>query len=363
MTEKNDFQPDWVSVPGDTIIDLLEEQNLSTIEFALRMGLTVADANELLHGRASISIEIARRLEGVIGGSAEFWMTRESQYRQGVARLQLAVRGAEGDQWIRELPVKDMIKFGWVESTPGSGGNITACLRFFGVPDVRTWRERYRDIIDMAAFRTSPSFRSHPGAIAAWLRKGELDGESLDCKSWDASLFEEVLLGIRSLTRKKDPKIFIPELKERCAECGVAVAIVRAPSGCRASGATRFLSRSKALLLLSFRYLSDDHFWFTFFHEAGHLLLHGKKVIFLEGPNMLSTKEEDAANEFAARILVPSELQSGLLSLDANGLEVVRFARRVGVSPGIVVGQLQHLRRIRRDQLNNLKRRFSWSSD
>ncbi len=162
------------------------------------------------------------------------------------------------------------------------------------------------------------------------------------------------------LTRKRDPKLFIPELKRRCAECGVAVVIVRAPTGCRASGATRFLSRDKALLLLSFRYLSDDHFWFTFFHEAGHLLLHGKSALFLEGPNMLSTKEEEEASGFAARTLIPSEFRPGLLDLGVDGRQVIRFARLVGVSPGVVVGQLQYLRRLSPRQLNNLKTRFRW---
>ena len=116
-------------------------------------------------------------------------------------------------------------------------------------------------------------------------------------------------------------------------------------------------------MLLSFRYLSDDHFWFTFFHEAGHLLLHGKNALFLEGDNIASTKEEQEANEFAAGILIPTEFQAALLSLPVDGRDVIKFARLVGVSPGIVVGQLQHLGRIKPNQLNSLKRRYSWVTD
>jgi HTH-type transcriptional regulator/antitoxin HigA len=141
------------------------------------------------------------------------------------------------------------------------------------------------------------------------------------------------------------------------------VVIVRAPTGCRASGATRFVSASKALLLLSFRYLSDDHFWFTFFHEAGHLLLHGEKALFLEGAEMSATKEEEEANEFAARVLIPPEFHTALLDLSVNGREVIRFAKFTGVSPGIIVGQLQHHGRVKRNQLNSLKRWFKWGSD
>jgi len=117
------------------------------------------------------------------------------------------------------------------------------------------------------------------------------------------------------------------------------------------------------MLLLSFRYLTDDHFWFTFFHEAAHLLLHADKCIFLEGDDKLSTAEEQEANAFAADALIPVEYQEEMLSLPANAIAVIRFAKKVGVSRGIVVGQLQHLGRIRRNQLNNLKQRYSWSND
>jgi len=362
MLESDNFKPDWISAPGDTMADILEERNLSLAEFAKRMGHTPEDANELLRGRAMITIETARRLEIALGASAAFWMIRESQYREDVARLQPKERGSAEAGWLSELPLKDMIKFEWLKPAPRSAEEVATCLRFFGVPDIEAWRETYRSVLENVAFRTSSSFDAQPGAVAAWLRQGEIESASIECNRWDAKRFQEVLSDVRPLTRKKNPTLFIPELVKRCAECGVAVVIVRAPSGCRASGATRFLSPSKALLVLSFRYLSDDHFWFTFFHEAGHLLLHGKKALFLEGANIASTKEEKEANEFAARVLIPPEFQAALLHLRVNSLEVIKFARRVGVSPGIVVGQLQHLGQFEPNQLNSLKRRFRWGS-
>jgi Zn-dependent peptidase ImmA (M78 family) len=112
--------------------------------------------------------------------------------------------------------------------------------------------------------------------------------------------------------------------------------------------------------LLSFRFLSDDQFWFSFFHEAGHLLLHGDGGFFLEGDDTPSTTQEQEANDFAEGALVPPEFQEALLRLPLNGREVIRFAHRLGVSPGIVVGQLQHHGKFTYRQLNNLKRRFKW---
>jgi HTH-type transcriptional regulator/antitoxin HigA len=360
MSDKKDFNPDWVSPPGDTIADILEERSYSQLEFAQRMGYTPKYVNELIKSRAPISPETARKLELVLGATADFWIARDTQYRGSTLHPPTDVEHKDQEVWLKELPVKDMLQYGWLSKTLFATNRAAACLRFFGVADVQAWRATYQNVLEMAAFRTSPSFRSQPGAVAAWLRQGEIESASLECKPWDHKVFQSALAEMRFLTRKRNPKLFLPELSRRCADCGVAVAIVRAPEGCRASGATRFIAPSKALLLLSFRYLSDDHFWFTFFHEAGHLILHSKKALFLEG-GAVSTAEELEANEFSARTLVPPEFQNKLERLKVERHEIRNFAKSIGVSPGIILGQLQYRGKARRNQLSTLKARFRWA--
>lgn len=111
MPSTHEFHPDWVSAPGDTIADILRERGLSVDEFAVHIGHTPDQANDLLQGRATITIGIARRLEQAVGGSVEFWMSRDFQYRQDVVRLQPVDK-----EWLRDLPIGDMIKFGWLGS-------------------------------------------------------------------------------------------------------------------------------------------------------------------------------------------------------------------------------------------------------
>jgi len=355
MARRMEFRPNWVSAPGETIADILRERELSLSEFSRRIGESPDAVNDLLQGRAAISIALARKLEAVLGASVEFWMSRDFRYRQEAVKLDRTE-----EEWISEIPIGDMIKFGWLTPIPHASEEMAACLRFFDVRNVKEWRAKYAVVARASLFRTSPSFDSRPGAVAAWLRRGEIEADGIDCRPWNAERFRASLPSLRSLTRKKEPRSFLPELKSRCAECGVAVAVVRAPNGCRASGATRFLSQDKALLLLSFRFLTDDHFWFTFFHEAGHLLLHGRQDIFLEGPDIPQTVEEREANEFAANTLLPENFVSDLFALSADVRRVMRFARRLGVSPGVVVGQLQHRGKIKHSQLNRLKRRYEW---
>ncbi len=359
MTNNSLFQPDWVSPPGETISGVLYEKDISQQKFAEMMGSTLGQVKKLLNGNEPITLEIAQKLEDRLGASLAFWINRESQYREDTVRLKL--EASERKEWLKKLPLRDMIKSGWVKPFSKTEEKAAECLRFFGVRNIDEWYKSYDDLLMVTAFRISSSFDSQPESVVTWLRQGEIESKSIECKPWNAAYFQETLSQIRPLTRIKDPKIFIPELRALLAKCGVALAIVPTPSRCCASGATYFVSPNKALLLLSFRYRSDDHFWFSLFHEAGHILLHGNKSIFLEATDKSSTKEEEEANNFAAEILIPNEFQSELKNLKANNWrQIIRFAKKIGVSPGIIVGQLQHSNIINHNQLNKLKTRFKW---
>ena len=192
---------------------------------------------------------------------------------------------------------------------------------------------------------------------------GEIIGASQKCKNWDKEKFTQNLDKIKELTRIKSPNQFIPKLIEYCTDCGVAIAILPTPKGCRASGATRFLNENKALMMLSFRYLSDDHFWFTFFHEAGHLILHeDKQNTYLENLDRKSNQSEKEleANIFAGEALVHYNYHGEMRNLRSNKRRIIKFAMQQGISPGIVIGQMQYHGIVKPEYLNSYKRRYNW---
>lgn len=354
-TTSHPFSPAWVSAPGETIRDALYSRDVGVDEFATAMGLTRSAAEGLLRGEQVMSLGLARQLERVVGGSAEFWMMRDFHYRRGEPAM-------GSTDWLRLIPVGEMTRWGWIRATENRTDRVKACLEFFGVPTVAAWQARFGPGDGRVAFRTSSRFRSNPGATAAWLRKGEIEAAAMSCRTWEPLQFRAALTRLRTLTKVGFPSRFVPVLQRVCAASGVAVVIVRGPRGCRASGATRFLDGDRAVILLSFRHLTDDQFWFTFFHEAGHLLLHEARLRqsgwTLDEADWQGS-QEDAANEFAEKVLIPSEFRAELETVRPTVTAVVRFAVRAGISPGIVVGQLQH-RGLARDRLNGLKRHYSW---
>jgi Zn-dependent peptidase ImmA (M78 family) len=156
--------------------------------------------------------------------------------------------------------------------------------------------------------------------------------------------------------------VFQPRLTEWFAACGVAVAFVPELPKIRASGATRWLTPSKALIQVNLRYKTDDHFWFTVFHEAWHVLNDSKKMLFVD-TERFDGEHEEAANRFAAEQLVP-QVELTALAFSRRHLskaDIVAFARRQGIAPGIVVGQLQHRRLLPFAHCNELKRTFVWA--
>lgn len=360
MPSEECFQPNWASPPGDTIAELMRLKGLALEQLARRLECSVSAAKDLIAGLASIDDGRAKQLESLLGPSAKFWSTRELQYRKSLARIGAEPDVASQQEWIRLFPMADMISFGWIQRRSSLSDKLDECLKFFGVSTVRDWYQAYGSLLRAAAFRTSASFKSNPAAVIAWLRWAELRSKDIECAPWNPKRFAAALREVRSLTRLKSPKDFLPRLIEICAACGVAVVVARAPEGCRASGATRFVSEKKALIVLSFRHLSDDHFWFTFFHEAGHLLRHNKSALFIEDGSEVTAAEEKEANEFASRVLIPD--QEALLNVRLGYKDIIKFAWEIGIAPGIVVGQLQHLGRLDRSRLNRLKRRYTWAA-
>jgi Zn-dependent peptidase ImmA (M78 family) len=313
----------------------------------------------LLSGTERIEPSIADFLAQNVGATSSFWLKRQEMFDAALGRVAKAIPANDAKDWLRTLPLREMHHSGWL-GLSSQESRLRAALSYFGVTSPDEWRERYAEHATKYSYRTSRTFKSKLGALSAWLRQAELQAINIKCAKWNRDKFVRGLDEIRKLTRLKSPLMFMKPLRDICAAAGVAVVFVKAPSGCRASGATRFVSKDKALIILSFRYLSDDHFWFSFFHEAGHLVLHGSDSIFVDGEAAETTEKEKEANSFAARILIPLSEFDRLLALRANFKQIVRFAVSIGVSPGIVVGQMQHHGLLGQHQFNRLKRRYSW---
>lgn len=351
------FKPDYAVVPGETLRETLASLNMSQAELAERCGRPKKTINEIIAGKAAITAETALQLERVLGIPASFWTKLESNYQETKARLKEEQNLREQVAWLNHFPLKAMARFGWLTLQKDPVENLRKLLNFFGVAGSAEWEEIW--LAPQANFRKSQVFEKNPHALAAWLRQGELRATAQPCADFQAVPFRKALEKIRGFTTLNPMDCFI-QIQEFCAQAGVCVVHVPELPGTHAYAATRWLNGKRAIIQLSLRGKTDDHFWFSFFHEAGHVLqMKIKSVVIHSDEEKTKTDQEYAADHFARNYLLPEKVFNQFLAgKDFSEQNIIRFAQRLQVSPGIVVGRLQYERRIPYSFCNHLKNKI-----
>ena len=362
MSENNyKFEPDWLHLvaPGESIFEAIQDKNLSQTTFAKYMDYSDKHIHKLITGQASISEDTALRLEKVLSIPARFWMNLENAYREALAKKKEAEALSKNSEWLKQIPLQDMIKFNWIEKYSDKGLQIIESLKFYGVASVDAWHKQELDY--KVAFKAYDKCNMDKVAIQTWLRKGEIEANAIFCNSFDKVKLKTSLGKLRALTLIKNPSGFLPKLTALCANCGVAVVLVQTPNKCPMGGATKWLSSDKALLMLSARGKNDGSLWFSFFHELGHILKHNKKKLFLEGGKGFCNHNdlEDEADKFASEVLIPAKYMNEMTGLKSKQA-VIDFSNKIGVSSGVVVGRMHHEKVIHYSYYKDLQTKYKY---
>lgn len=354
---KNPYLPDYAVHPGEILEEECEVYAMQQVELAHRLGVARKTVNEIIKGKAPITSDMALKLERVFPQPAHFWNNLQRNYEQTLARLAEQERLRAHLDWLKQVPVNAMVKLGWIEKLKDKTAQLEAVLHFYGIAAPEQWQVVWEN--HQVAYRQSQRYQACAYAVSAWLRQGEIEAQRLSCAAFDKTRFAAVLDEIRSLTREM-PEVFQSRLVELCAAAGVAVVFVPELPKTGVSGATRWLG-GKALVQLSLRYKSNDQLWFTFFHEAGHILKHGRKAIFIEGTGLDGVQEAEA-DAFARDTLIPpGAYQRFLAEWDGRSLAPVeKFAEEIGIAAGIMVGRLQHEGKLTHQVGNKLKVSYQW---
>ncbi|UTH75678.1 ImmA/IrrE family metallo-endopeptidase [Chromobacterium sp. IIBBL 290-4] len=358
MSESSEFNPHWTSSPGATITDLINIKNIEKTELANFINLGLRETDQLLRGDVVITVRIAELLSKHLGGSSDFWLIRESNYREDLIKIEQLKEKESLTQWAKKFPVREMRKRGWLDDKLDS---LESILSFFSARSAEEWENIYSRKIAASAFRASKKLDEDIYSTIAWIRQGEVCAEKITCRPWSKEILNDSISRLRNLTIIKDPLAYLPIVQKILAECGVAFVIEKTITGCRVSGVTTFLSNNKAMILQSGRYGTNDHFWFTLFHEIGHLILHSSKSTFLDYDSLSNQHHphEIEANIFSQNTLIPPHYQEQLINLQPNYRSILKFAKKINIAPGIIVGQLQYRGLLPRHHLNKLKEKIS----
>lgn len=328
------------AVPTGSFLDeWLDENKMTRAELARRLGVSRKHVSLLVAGRVPLSFPLAEDLELVTGVSARVWNNYEALYQADLARLRkdavLEGRFAEA----LKFPIEYLRRRGHVKAEwSNKAGVVRDLLEFFGVADFDSLLAYAPQ--QLAAYRQSQAFEIDEFAVCSWIRCGFLEATQRKVEEFDPERLKAALPQLRSLSIEEN---FGQRIVDLTAEAGVAVVFDSGPSGTRCSGVTHWAD-STPVVQLTDRGKKNDRFWFTLFHELGHVLLHSRHRVFVEGASVDEADVDDAeseANDFARDTLISPDnwaKRPRTRSLDA----IRAYAAEIGIHPGIVVGRMQY---------------------
>ncbi|MDE5878022.1 MAG: ImmA/IrrE family metallo-endopeptidase [Muribaculaceae bacterium] len=349
---KNQYTPRTVSHPGVTLSAKIQEMGMSIREFALRTAKPEKTILAVIRGDSSITADMAVIFENVTMIPAHFWIARQRNYDEFLAQSRMAKRIETSSAWADSFPAELMVKYGWIQPFTDLSSKTKSLLRFFAVTSADAWENYYINQQLKVAFRISLRSTSNPYAISAWLRQGDRQATAivLSEKYSDKKLRQYILNMKRLMVNKPDN--WSVQLQELCALCGIKLVYTQSLPEAPINGATRWLASRYPCIQMSCDEKRYDTFWFSFFHEIGHILLHGKKDFFLENidyDNKENDKEMEADN-FSANLLLSQSQEKQIVSTgDFSAESIMKYAESFGTHPLIIIGRLRYLHLVSED--------------
>jgi HTH-type transcriptional regulator/antitoxin HigA len=336
------YIPDIAFHPGETLKEILEEKGMTNKELALRTNKPEKTISKVVNGTSALTPDMAIAFETVLGLPAQFWMNLQRDYDETSARLNHVKNCQDAQEWARQFPYPKMVELGWVPKTSKAEEKAHNLFRFFEITTEAAWEKSYVEGGLRVAARLDLAHNVKKHAITAWLRKGELEVKGVELPSFSKTQLKKIIPELKTIMIAGQSGFF-NELRSICASAGVCVILVPSLPSATIHGCSRWINGMPVIQLCE-RYKRYDRFWFTFFHEIAHVLLHGSKYVSLEMNNYETDAEpkEQEANDWAGEQLFSNEDLDRLKQMDYSNPKVVKkFAQEINTHPCIIVGRLQ----------------------
>ena len=356
MDKNKKYNPDLAIHPGVTLKEELDFLGLSQVELSQRSGLSTKTISQIINEVEPITSETAIKFERALGISADFWSNLQKNYELSVARIEAEKMISEEIAEAKKFSCyNELADLGYVEKTRDWALKTKSLLKHFALNSFSLLQG-----VEQVAFRqSSGSFDSL--SLAAWLRCGALEAKKIEVQEFDKNKIKEILPELKKLTMLPDG--FGKKLQELCASVGIAVVFVPYFKNTKVNGASRWIG-GKAVIQLNTKGSFSDIFWFTFFHEIGHILLHGIKDQFIDYNGMDKDEKEREADKFASETLIPQSEYEKLLSIGGpNPTRIASFAHLNGIGKSIVYGRLAHDKLVNWRTIGRLRQKLVIKND
>ena len=346
--------------PGQYVEELIEDYNVTQKEFAERLGVSAKTVSKLVNAEESISKETAHKLAKLSGVSMQAWLNLQNAYDVKVAEIVEQKELEEGG----EKEICEMIDFKYFKE------------RGY-VPDKRySLKEKIielRKILEVSSleylvtFNHLVSYRNTREFTTKSIVNSNIMLELASKKARDITTtklhrrkLERSLPTLRNLTRQ-DPEVFPQRLYDILLDCGVVLVGLPALPNANLNGATKKFGNGSAMLLLTDRNKASDIFWFSLFHEIGHILENDFSSD--DGNGESYRRSEEEADKFAKDFLIrPEDYQAFVEKGNFDKSNILDFAEKIDIHPSVVLGRLQNEGILSFDRYRELKENYYFVS-
>ena len=337
-------EPAEVFAPGEIIAMEIEARGWTQLDLAEILGKSLSNVSQLLTGKIGVSPETAKGLaEAFPGTTAVFWLALDAQFQLRDAR---AIPGTQlRAEVYSKAPVREMVRRQWIEPAKDPVVLQSRVCQFLGI---RNLDETPLPFTKVASRKTTPYTETLPSQLAWLCRVKQIASAAPVTGRFSAARFDEMMASLRTLVHNESD---IRRVSRVLSDHGVRFLVVEDLPGSKVDGVCVWLDKYSPVVVLSLRYGRIDSFWYTLFHELGHVKAEdGLKdtpsldIELVEHGEGLPPPEI-AANRFATEMLVSSAELDNFISCVGPSYtlqNITNFANRVRVHPAIVIGQLAH---------------------
>lgn len=339
----NGLSREMIIHPGETLREVLEDRKMTQSELALRTGVSPKHISTVLSGEKSISVSFAKKLEYALNIDADFWMNLQNAYDKEIIEFDELNSITEHELLISKdlKAVFDyLVKKALIPVCTMTEQKVLELRKFLNVSSLTA----IPSLVSTGAFRVQTTAGVDAYMLFAWQRICEVLTENIETKEINAMEQKQHILELIPEIKKMmflEQKVFISKLQKILAENGIAFCIAPSFKGAPVQGFIKHNGFDKTILCMTFRQKKADIFWFSFFHELGHLVNGDAKQKFIDFESV-ENEQEKKADLFACNKLLEKKDYEHFIKQSDYSLKAIKdFAQSQNVLPCIVIGRLQ----------------------
>lgn len=351
---------DLIIHPGETIADVLEDRGITQAELSSRTGVSPAYVSNVIAGKKGISANFAMGLEYALGVPKSFWLNLQANYESELLEINEEQTITNEERRARE-DLKDIVKYlrqrGMMPIGEKKDDSILSLRKVLQISNIANLKE----MIPVGAFRIAANTAVNQNVLGAWIRLCQLAGDDKTISTkFDKKYTNDLINEIKSIMCQKDANIQ-RDLKDVMVKYGIDFSVARNFRGAPVQGYISQKSDGIYQMVLTIRGAFADIFWFSLFHEIGHIVNGdiGKNLKFLDDGS--DYDKELAADLFASNMLLSPESYKMFIQREDFSIEaILKYAKSQNVMPYIVIGRLQKEEYLDYRIFSNYKLRYKW---